>query len=146
MARQRADPFVYLHSDGYYYFTASVPEYNRLELRRAEHIHQLATTTEIVDVWHKPDTGAYSDLIWAPEIHYIQSDNPLTGEWSEPIQVDSGLSTFCLDATCYKHNDQWYYIWAQKDAVIPGNSCLYIATMDSPTTLSSKPVFRQCNR
>lgn len=27
---QRADPWVYLHSDGYYYFTASVPEYNRI--------------------------------------------------------------------------------------------------------------------
>ncbi|WP_456297202.1 family 43 glycosylhydrolase [Vibrio sp. AK197] len=167
---QRADPFVYLHSDGYYYFTASVPEYDRLELRRAQDLAELATTNEIVDVWHKPSSGPYSDLIWAPEIHYIdgtwaiyfaaapnreivdnafqhrmyaittQADNPLEGQWSEPTQVDSGLASFCLDATCYKHNGQWYYIWAQKDAVIPGNSCLYIATMDSPTHLSSEPV------
>ena len=33
--RQRADPYVYRHSDGSYYFTASVPEYDRIVLRRS---------------------------------------------------------------------------------------------------------------
>ncbi|MDA5483519.1 alpha-N-arabinofuranosidase, partial [Yersinia intermedia] len=33
LIEQRADPFIYRHTDGYYYFTASVPEYDRLELR-----------------------------------------------------------------------------------------------------------------
>ncbi|MDZ7692641.1 MAG: hypothetical protein U5K69_16185 [Balneolaceae bacterium] len=37
----RADPWVYLHSDGYYYFTATVPEYDRLEVRRAKTIEGL---------------------------------------------------------------------------------------------------------
>ena len=27
---QRADPYVYRHSDGTYWFTASVPEYDRI--------------------------------------------------------------------------------------------------------------------
>src|SRR5690625_5846712 len=31
---QRADPWVYKHTDGYYYFTGSVPAYDRIELRR----------------------------------------------------------------------------------------------------------------
>ncbi|HXV97228.1 MAG TPA: hypothetical protein VEC93_02315, partial [Anaerolineae bacterium] len=39
--KQRADPWVYKHSDGYYYFTASVPEYDRIELRRATTIQGL---------------------------------------------------------------------------------------------------------
>lgn len=30
---QRADPYVYRHTDGAYYFTASVPEYDRIVLR-----------------------------------------------------------------------------------------------------------------
>ena len=30
---QRADPYVYRHSDGTYWFTASVPEYDRIVLR-----------------------------------------------------------------------------------------------------------------
>ncbi|MAH28110.1 MAG: alpha-N-arabinofuranosidase, partial [Pseudoalteromonadaceae bacterium] len=33
LVEQRADPFVYKHSDGFYYFTGSVPTYDRIELR-----------------------------------------------------------------------------------------------------------------
>lgn len=35
---QRADPWIYKHTDGYYYFTASVPEYDRIEIRRSKTI------------------------------------------------------------------------------------------------------------
>ena len=34
LVRQRADPHITYHRDGWYYFTATVPEYDRLELRR----------------------------------------------------------------------------------------------------------------
>ncbi len=30
LLRQRADPHVILHTDGQYYFTATVPEYDRI--------------------------------------------------------------------------------------------------------------------
>ena len=33
---QRADPYVYRHTDGAYYFTASVPEYDRIVLRKSD--------------------------------------------------------------------------------------------------------------
>ena len=33
---QRADPYVYRHTDGNYYFTASVPAYDRIVLRRSK--------------------------------------------------------------------------------------------------------------
>ena len=39
---QRADPWIYKHTDGYYYFTASVPEYDRIEIRRSKTINGLA--------------------------------------------------------------------------------------------------------
>ena len=45
---QRADPHIYLHTDGYYYFTASVPEYDRIELRRSRELAELSTTNEII--------------------------------------------------------------------------------------------------
>jgi GH43 family beta-xylosidase len=170
LIEQRADPFIYLHSDGYYYFTASVPEYDRIELRRARHLTELATSNEIVDVWHKPATGAYSDLIWAPEIHHIAgvwyiyfaaapnreikdgafqhrmyaisntAQNPLIGPWQEPVEIDSGISSFCLDATRFEHNQQQYYVWAQKSPTVAGNSCLYIAPMSSATKLSGPAI------
>ena len=43
MMPQRADPHLTRHTDGWYYFTATVPEYDRLELRRAKAIAGLAS-------------------------------------------------------------------------------------------------------
>ena len=44
---QRADPFIGKASDGTYYFTASVPEYDRLVLRHAKTIAQLKDAKEV---------------------------------------------------------------------------------------------------
>jgi GH43 family beta-xylosidase len=166
---QRADPHIYKHSDGYYYFTASVPQYDRIELRRASTIAGLAEATP-KDVWAKPDSGPYSELLWAPELHYNegawyvyfaaapsreikddlfqhrmyvvrnQNANPLEGEWEFLGQVDTGIDSFCLDATTFTHKGQLYYLWAQKDKEIRGNSNLYIAPMKNPWTIEGKPV------
>ena len=68
---KRADPYCYKHSDGYYYFTASVPEYDRIILRRGKTIEELATAEEVT-IWRKHESGEMSRNIWAPEIHYIK--------------------------------------------------------------------------
>lgn len=166
---QRADPFVCRHTDGFYYFTASVPEYDRIELRRAPTIAGLATA-QPVDVWRKPATGPVSDLIWAPEIHFIDgawyvyfaaapsreikdhlfqhriyilttsAANPLAGPWELAGRMDTQRDTFCLDATCFRHRGQLYFVWAQKEKAIPGNSNLYIAPMANARALSGAPV------
>ena len=34
---QRADPSVYKHTDGYYYFTGSVPSYDKVEIAKGNH-------------------------------------------------------------------------------------------------------------
>ncbi len=71
---QRADPFVYKHTDGYYYFSATVPEYDRIEIRRVKKLNDLATAEPRV-VWRKHRISYMSSHIWAPEIHYIM------GKW-----------------------------------------------------------------
>jgi len=166
---QRADPWVYLHSDGYYYFTASVPEYDRIELRRARSLHELRDA-EAVTAWIKPETGPMSDLIWAPELHRIHgkwylyfaaaksreivnglfdhrmfvlengSDNPLEGEWLERGQIITQWDSFALDATVFEHQDVHYLVWAQKDPSIEGNSNLYIAALKNPWTIQKPQV------
>lgn len=68
--RQRADPYVYRHSDGSYYFTASVPEYDRIVLRRSNTLNGLRESDEVT-IWKKHDKGIMSVHIWAPEIHYL---------------------------------------------------------------------------
>jgi GH43 family beta-xylosidase len=169
LIEQRADPYIYKHTDGYYYFTASVPLYDRIELRRAATIEGLASAPT-VDAWVKPDTGPYSELIWAPELHFNMgawyvyfaaapsreikyklfqhrmyairntNANPLEGTWEFMGQVDTGIDTFCLDATTFKHKGELYYLWAQKDVEIEGNSNLYIAKMKTPWQIEGKPV------
>lgn len=169
LIEQRADPHIYRHSDGFYYFTASVPQYDRIEIRRASTVAGLASATP-VDVWKKPDSGPCSELLWAPELHYNEgawyvyfaaapsreikhnlfqhrmycvrnrNANPLEGEWEFMGQIDSGIDTFCLDATTFTHKGQLYYLWAQKDNAIEGNSNIYIAPMENPWTIAGKPV------
>ena len=70
LIEQRADPWVYRHTDGFYYFTASVPEYNRIVLRRAQTIQDLGEAEEKI-IWTRHDSGEMSVHIWAPEIHCI---------------------------------------------------------------------------
>ncbi|GFZ29861.1 glycosyl hydrolase [Clostridium zeae] len=70
LIEQRADPYVYKHTNGYYYFTASVPTYDCIELRRAKTIDGLVLA-ETKKIWQKHENGVMSEHIWAPELHYI---------------------------------------------------------------------------
>lgn len=72
LIEKRADPYIYKHTDGYYYFTASVPTYDCVILRRAKTIEGLSEAEEKV-IWKKHENGIMSEHIWAPEIHYINN-------------------------------------------------------------------------
>ncbi|MCL1854212.1 MAG: glycoside hydrolase family 43 protein [Clostridia bacterium] len=164
LIEQRADPFVCRHRDGYYYFTASVPSFDRIELRRAATLDGLKSAPAKA-VWRRRGSGPMSRNIWAPEIHFMddawyiyfaasQDDadadgcydhriyvlenkaaNPLEGMFTVMGRVDTGWSSFSLDATTFTHRGRRYLVWAQRDAAIAGNSNLYIAEMENPRTL-----------
>lgn len=67
---QRADPYVYRHMDGWYYFTASIPTYDCIALRRAKTLAGLQEAEEKI-IWKKHESGPMSEHIWAPEIHFL---------------------------------------------------------------------------
>ena len=67
---QRADPYVYRHTDGSYYFTASVPAYDKIILRKSDTLFGLKDAEEIC-IWKKHESGDMSEHIWAPELHYL---------------------------------------------------------------------------
>ena len=60
----RADPWIYKHTDGYYYFIATHPDYQVIELRRAKKINDLDKTSEIKIIWQAHQSGHLSQLIW----------------------------------------------------------------------------------
>ncbi|MCW9706344.1 glycoside hydrolase family 43 protein [Fodinibius salsisoli] len=162
---QRADPWVYRHTDGYYYFIASVPEFDRLELRRAKTIEGLKEAEPKV-IWRKHETGPMGAHIWAPELHYIDgkwyiyfaaggaediwnirmyvvendSKNPLNGEWVEKDETKTKWDTFSLDATTFEHQGTRYMVWAQHPPEYDGNTALYIAEMENPWTIKQPQV------
>ncbi len=70
---ERADPYVYRHKNGMYYMCASVPDYDLIELRASESIQGLVEA-EPINIWHKHTSGEQSELIWAPEIHYVDDE------------------------------------------------------------------------
>lgn len=166
---ERADPWIYKHTDGYYYFTGSVPGYQSIELRRSKTINGLRDG-EIVTVWKAHGEGLMGHLIWAPELHYINKKwyiyfaasnhksernsrnhhrmfvienehvNPMNSDWIEKGQIKTMFESFSLDATVFEHKESLYYVWAQQDPRIPGNSNLYISRMKNPWTLEEKQI------
>ena len=160
---QRADPCILLADDGWYYFTASVPAFDLVEIRRAKTIEELPDAPTRV-VWRKRETGPMSLFVWAPEIHVVDgkwtiyfavasntpdpngmlshrtyciqcAGDPMVDEWVEMGQVNTGWESFCIDSTTFVANGKRYFCWAQKAEDIPGNSNLYIAEMISATEL-----------
>ncbi len=71
---QRADPFICRSREGIYYFTGSVPEYDRIVLRSSNTIEGLKEAKEEV-LWRRHDKGPQAVHIWAPELHYVM------GKW-----------------------------------------------------------------
>ena len=68
--QKRADPYVYKHTDGTYYFTASLPDYDGIALRKADKLFDLKDAPEKI-IWKKHDKGIMSFHVWAPELQFI---------------------------------------------------------------------------
>lgn len=165
LIEQRADPYILRHTDGFYYFMGTVPEYDRLELRRAETIPGLAAAEPKV-IWRKHATGVMGAHIWAPEIHFIDGQwtiyfaageagkiwniriyvlensaaNPLEGAWIERGQLKTQWESFALDATTFALHGTRYLVWAQHNPAEKNNTDLYLAKMDTPASITGTPV------
>jgi GH43 family beta-xylosidase len=161
VVKQRADTAIYKHTDGYYYMTASVPDYKRVELRRATTIQGLGTAAT-VNAFTAPSSGTASGWIWAPDIRYYDGAwymyfsaspstarfdqrlywirntcaNPMTCAWSAPQRFTTGWESFQLDAASFVNNGTRYFVWAQDSPNTSYNSHMYIARMNGATGIT----------
>ncbi len=164
LVEQRADPHVTYH-DGHYLLIATVPAYDRIELRRASTLDGLRDAAP-VDVWHRQETGVMSAHIWAPELHRIDgkwyiyfaagssedvwairmyvlenaAEDPLAGTWVEKGQIRTPWESFSLDATTFEHQGRRYLAWAQRGPHGKEGTNIYLATMDTPWSIDCQPV------
>lgn len=121
----RADPFIYKHTDGFYYFTSShtdmehnlngTYQYRKILLRRSATLDGLADNSgcfeEVCVLSHEPLSNGASPHIWAPEIHFIQ------GRWYIYYTVTiSGTSPWTIRPHVMECSDsnpltgKWNYI------------------------------------
>jgi GH43 family beta-xylosidase len=166
IAEQRADPWVHKTEDGTYYLIATVPEYDRIVIRKATSINGLKNAEEKV-VWRKHEKGVMGHHIWAPELHRIDgkwyihfaageaeniwnirmwvlsnsSENPMQGEWKEEGQIKTERESFSLDATTFEHKGKRYLIWAQNVRGGDHGTALVMSEMKNPTTLTGRKWF-----
>lgn len=168
--RERADPQITRHTDGRYYFTATVPAYDRIVLRGSDTLRGLRDAAETT-IWVQHPEGPMGSHIWAPELHWIDgawyvyfaageaasatadvwrirmyvlenpSANPLEGEWTEKGRIATPIDSFSLDATTFAHGGRRYLCWAQHDPGLAGsNTSLFLAELANPWTIKGAPV------
>ncbi|RNI28808.1 glycoside hydrolase family 43 protein [Rufibacter latericius] len=156
------DPWVYQQSDTYYY-THTLG--NRIGLIKTKAVSQLSKET-FATVWTPPGGEAYSQNIWAPEIHklngkwyiYFAADNgedvnhrmyvlendatdPTTGTWTLKGKLTPTTDRWAIDGSVFEHSGQLYFIWSgwvgNND---PGIQQIYIAKMTNPWTIEGDRV------
>ncbi|QJR82822.1 family 43 glycosylhydrolase [Alteromonas pelagimontana] len=158
---QRADPWIVRDAEtGCYTFIGTSPAFDEIELRKACRLNDLKLA-EPKTIWRKKEKGPMSVNIWAPELHWVDnawyiyfaagdidkpfsirmyalknsSHDPMQGQWQEMGQIQTHLDSFSLDATTFEHQGKRYLVWAQQNAERSYNSALWIAQMDSPTSI-----------
>lgn len=162
---QRADPWVFKNDDGMYYFIATVPEYDRIEIRKANTINKLGDAEAVV-VWKKHNKGVMGHHIWAPELHKIdgkwfiyfaageaeqiwnirmwvlsnESADPTLGEWKEEGRILTQKESFSLDATTFEHKGTRYLIWAQNIWEAAHGTALKMSKMENPIKLTGPEI------
>ncbi|PIH60655.1 family 43 glycosylhydrolase [Paenibacillus sp. LK1] len=151
-----ADPWVYKHTDGFYYFTkttgGNVTIWKSAQLTTVD-----AAPTTVVN------TGCCG--IWAPELHYINgawyiyyakddgdnvnhrmyvmentSADPTQGTWQYKGQITDPTNKWAIDGTVLQVNGQLYFIWSGWEADTNVRQNLYIAHMSNPWTIDSNRV------
>ncbi|TLS48647.1 carbohydrate-binding protein [Paenibacillus antri] len=164
-----ADPWVYKHTDGYYYYMTTA---GGVSIWKSKTLSGL-TSGEKTEVWTLPSAGPNSREMWAPELHYLEgkwyiyytatdrrpngtgdplkrrtfvlendSPDPTKGTWIDRGQVfDPDNDYWAIDGTVLEHNGELYFAWSGKPYdYAGGEQRIYIATLSDPVTMSSNRV------
>lgn len=149
-----ADPWVYKHTDNYYYFTKTTGGDVTIWKSKTLTGIDAAEETRVVQ------TGCCG--IWAPEIHYINNAwyiyyakddgnninhrmyvmentnaDPMQGNWVYKGQITDSSNKWAIDGTVLNNGGSMYFIWSGWPDGSDGQQNLYIAHMSNPWTIDS---------
>jgi GH43 family beta-xylosidase len=160
-----ADPWVYKHTDGWYYMTRTTG--GNVQLWRSRTFTSW-DTSENRSLWAPPGPGQTYHGVWAPEIHFINScwyvyfaavkveggnnqhrmyvlentnADPFTGSFTFKGQLNDSADKWAIDGTVLQHPfGQLYFIWSGWEGDVNVSQILYIAKLSNPWTIGSERV------
>lgn len=156
-----ADPWMYKHTDGHYYFM--VTRGDRLELFKSRSMSRIVEG-DLKIVWMPPDTGMNSRNLWAPEIHHLngkwyiyftanggggddtrriyvlenENQDPFKGRWMERGAVNTAFAG--LDGSVLEHGGKLIFMYAGYGNYPAYGSAIYAAEMENPWTITGENV------
>ncbi|CAM3883572.1 glycoside hydrolase family 43 protein [Cohnella lubricantis] len=156
-----ADPWVFKHSDGSYYFMCT--RGTCLELTQSDTLTGIAKGRKQA-IWTPEPGGRYSHNLWAPEIHYVdnkwyiyytandgggdesrricvlenEAADPLEGEWTWKGALETPVAG--LDGTVMEVRGQLYFLYAGYGRFPDYGSAIYIMRMPNPWTVTGDHV------
>lgn len=153
-----ADPYVYFHTDGYYY--SMVTRGDKLQLWKSLSFTNLEDA-KTEDIWFPPETGENSCCIWAPEIHFFDStwyiyysatdkdnpidlsrhvfvlqntsDDPFSNNWEDIGKVETKYPG--IDGHIFEYKGIRYFAYSP---YIKSQSGINLAKLVSPTTIDKE--------
>ncbi|CAF3657472.1 unnamed protein product [Rotaria socialis] len=165
IAQDGADPWVYKHTDGWYYSTRTTG--GDVRIWRSRTFTSMDAGESRV-VWRSSNSGPACRDIWAPEIHFLKSSwyiyfaattcdsknenhrmfvientnaDPFTDSFTWKGQITDATNKWAIDGTVLDHpSGQLYFIWSGWEGNVNERQILYIAQMSNPWTISSPRV------
>ena len=153
------DPDIVRHDGTYYYCYAAYGS----KVCKVNSIAEIDTTAA-KDVWIPSKDTALLQDVWAPELHYIDGNwyiyfaasvkTPedrrmyvLRGTTQDPTdpfvlagQISDSSDRWAIDGTVFDYKGHRYFVWSGWRGFTDIKQDLYIAEMDSPTTLKGERV------
>jgi GH43 family beta-xylosidase len=156
------DPWV-AQKDGYYYYTQT--QGNKISIWKTKAMSQL-NNAAVTTVWTAAPGTAYSDDVWAPEIHFINNKwyiyfaadsagydethriyvlenaaaDPTTGTWTFKGKVSNMSNNWAIDASEFNYNGVSYLTWSGWTTGSGGQQNIYIAKLSDASTIEGSRV------
>ena len=162
-----ADPYVYKHTDGYYYFCQSEGD-KGIAIWKSDKLTDKGVKRL---VWKAPADGWNTSEVWAPEIHFLQGrwyiyyaadsgrnidhrtgvlqskTQDAQGEYTDMGMIYTGdeietkaNNRWAIDATPLEMNNKLYLIWSGWNGYDDDIQSLFIAEMVNPWTVKTNRV------
>jgi GH43 family beta-xylosidase len=153
-----ADPYMYKHTDGFYYLTVTT---NRnIKLWRSRTMSAIGKGESQV-IWTAPEAGPMSKQVWAPELFHLDgkwyvyfaatdgpftnrrmyvlengSTDPFSDAWVVKGKIAAETDRWAIDGTVLIRGSERYFVWSGWDGWEREAQRIYIARMSDPWTIT----------